>query len=353
MKKTPIQRFLTSKPVIAELSNNYTLSHESEKGLTEWFEIYDPRQSRDWFKQICIWIKLNKNNFVSSRKEMEEYGIYRNDLTMFKMKFGEVDGQIRYDTMAGNRPCITDAISNIAESKNISKEELLSTFGKKAYKVKLERGIVKNTDNWRKQGFSEIEILEKSSNAARRDLTFFVTKYGELEGNKRYNQMIEKRKKAWDDIDKKEHSLKTMINNTNVSVQELEILNKFILVNNLDIGKYKLMYGANKDQFYQYIPNIGYRRYDLAIFENNELIMIVEYHGMYHINFSDYNEEMRDEPIPFNTGVISLFAPTYGKVYDNDMAKRNHILSKFPNAKYIVIWPDDIKNNNYKIENLI
>jgi hypothetical protein len=43
---------------------------------------------------------------------------------------------------------------------------------------------------------------------------------------------------------------------------------------------------------------------------------------------------------------------TYGNVYQNDMAKRMHIINNYPNVKYCVMWVNDLTEKRFKIEQL-
>jgi len=76
-------------------------------------------------------------------------------------------------------------------------------------------------------------------------------------------------------------------------------------------------------------------------------MIIVEFHGIGHINFSEYKEEMKDKIININ-GRQLIHLGTYGKVFDNDMIKRNYILTKYPWVEYYIIWTEDLINENFK-----
>jgi hypothetical protein len=90
----------------------------------------------------------------------------------------------------------------------------------------------------------------------------------------------------------------------------------------------------------------------LAVFDKEKLLYIMEFHGCGHINFSDYDETIRDKVFEDN-GKPLHFIGTYGKVYANDMAKRRHIEQTYPDAKYIVIWKDDFKKGKMRIDELL
>ena len=66
---------------------------------------------------------------------------------------------------------------------------------------------------------------------------------------------------------------------------------------------------------------------------------------------NEYDPNLENERITVGGKILS-FLGTYGDSYHNDMIKRTHIETKFPNCKYIVIWPEDFKNGVYEIDRL-
>lgn len=121
-----------------------------------------------------------------------------------------------------------------------------------------------------------------------------------------------------------------------------------------NINPARCMFGSPKNQFIQLIPNLGYRRYDLAVFSDETLAnleIILEYHGPGHINFSDYHPLLENEYITIN-GKKLLHLGTYSTAYKNDLAKKTFIQDNYPGVKYIVMWYDDLKNKRFKIDEL-
>lgn len=133
----------------------------------------------------------------------------------------------------------------------------------------------------------------------------------------------------------------------------MQAINGFITTNNISVLNCR--FGPPSEQFWQHIPEVGYRRYDLAVFEDStctKLKYIFEFHGPGHINFSDYRPELEHEMITID-GKKLAFLGTYGSSYKNDLTKREHILNNYPDVKYIVMWADDLKFRRFTIEQLL
>jgi hypothetical protein len=348
--KSYSERFLESKHVITILGENYGIDTSQEYELQQWFAEYDFRKSMDWFKQVARWIKWNQSDWVSLRKQIEANGPQKNNLKNYILRYGPIQGAIEFKMTLDKKPKLTTWFQEQAVIQDISEHTVRSNSAKATVTKRREEGNLLNSDVWRSQGFTEKEIKDKLSKASTRDLSFFQEKYGEQEGLAFFSNIKQKRKDTWGIKDKHQHALVTIPKSFNPTGLEMQALNLFIDTNNLQ--NYRLQLGAPADQFFQWIPNIGYRRYDLAVWDNDQLRYIVEFHGLFHINFSDFSEEMRGQAMLSN-GKELTFAPTYGHTYDNDQAKRNHILTKFPEAKYIVIWPDDLKKKRLHINELL
>jgi hypothetical protein len=132
----------------------------------------------------------------------------------------------------------------------------------------------------------------------------------------------------------------------------MQAVNLFIKQNKIDPEK--CMFGSPDSQFYQWIPDVGFRRYDLAVFSDaskTELKIIMEFHGPGHINFSDYSPAMKNQTIISKSGKELPHLGTYGKSYTNDYIKRKHILEKYNSVQYCVYWVEDLKNKNLRIKN--
>jgi len=350
--KNYYERFINSKPVKEFFSNEIPiLSKDQEIGLRNWFDLYDPRKSRDWFKQIARWISVGVSDFVGRRAKLEELGIYSMNEETFDLRYAD-DGK-KYSEWMSTRAQIF-SISYWIE-RGLTAEEAIKMVSeiqkKNASKVRNTTSrSCRSKSYYERHGIPDEEATERIRIIQSRDLDFFVTKYGDY-GKEKYDEMCQKRRKSWLRKDKYEHGKRTSNSSSyNEYGHEARAIRSFIQVNNL--GRYRCMYGAPRSQFYQNIPSVGFRRYDLAVFDGETLIIVMEFHGPHHINFSDFCEEIRNERMRDKHGKLIRSYITYGETHDNDIAKRNKIITTFPNCEYIVIWTEDLRIGNFELEYL-
>lgn len=349
-KKTIYERFVRSKSVIEVLGENFVLTQEHKNELDAWNKHYDFRLSGGWHKQMARWAQRKISGWVKRRHLLEKNGAISNSLNNYIIRYGEEEGTHLYQNRVASLPKLTDFFEKEALKLGITLADVRKRYGKSAYQTRVKNGNATNVDLWKARGLSDTEIKAKVKKASTRDLAFYQRKYGEVDGLTKFEATKQKRRDTWSTKDRRTHALATLPKTFNKDGQEYAALTGFIEQNNL--SAYRCQLGAPKDQFYQWIPNVGYRRYDLAVWDSDRLLYVVEFHGIFHINFSDFKEELRHLPFVSN-GKVLTHAPTYGASYDNDMNKRNHILTKYPTTKYIVIWPKHLKNGTLTINDLI
>ena len=173
-----------------------------------------------------------------------------------------------------------------------------------------------------------------------------------LYGEQKFLDSKNRRKKTWESKDLIDHGRRAVPKTYNPAGQEMQAIYGFLDANN--IPQINCKFGSPKEQFWQYIPTVGYRRYDLAVFSDatqQQLKYIMEFHGPGHINFSDFAPELEHEQITVN-GKKLAYLGTYGQSYHNDFHKKHHIVDNFPEVVYIVMWVDDLKNRRFKINEL-
>jgi hypothetical protein len=222
-------------------------------------------------------------------------------------------------------------------------------------KSPLKKGVkkfsIRCVEYWVERGYDPDTAAQIISKLQRRDLDFYVAKFGD-DGEAKFNEAKIKRKETWKTKNKLEHAILATPKTFNPAGQEMQAINGFLTAN--DIPVENCSYGPPNQQFWQYIPNVGFRRYDLAVFADSSktvLKYIVEYHGPGHVNFSDYHPALENETMTLD-GKILKHLGTYGASYKNDFAKRQHILENFPGVEYFVIWPNDLKLKRFKIDEL-
>lgn len=348
-------KFFTDNKLVQTTLQGITLTADHKKQIRSFFECFpDGDRSGTWRRNISLWILHDLGDWIERRKKLS--GITSSSKEWFNLIYGESGAQ-KYEEFVARR--ISTLPSNVQYWMNRGFEldearRLVSSSQKtKANKKVFAREqSIRCVEFWTTRGYSPDEAIKAVSQAQTRDLAFFQSTYGEMEGAIRYQKSIDSRNHTWGSKDKSEHAKKTRPRTYNENGQEMQIIRRVINDNNLSSGN--CMYGKPNEQFWQQIPGVGFRRYDLAVFDSpqhEKLLYIIEYHGPGHINFSDYRPELKDEPITIK-GKKLAFLGTYGGVYTNDMEKKKHIRAKFPDCQYIVIWTADIKNGELTIEKL-
>lgn len=341
-------------PLVKEVLGNTDLSVYAEE-IKKFFDYYNDRdRSGVWRKNIAIWISNGLTDWISRRQKLRE--CTSNSQEWFSLMYG-VNGDMMYKTFVSKVSSTLPSRVEFWMNKGLSKEQALVEVTKRQKAVVNEKVFSRNTsvrcvEYWTSRGHTEEVALEMVSASQRRDLDFYIRKYGD-DGVSRYESSKRSRKTTWATKDKVEHAIKATPKKYNENGREMQAIRKFIADNELSPENCK--YGRPVDQFCQHIPNVGFRRYDLAVFNNSAhdtLLCIVEYHGPGHVNFSDYSPDLENEYITINGKKLS-FLGTYGEAYKNDLAKRTHIEATYPNCKYIVIWGDQYIKGDLKVENLL
>lgn len=359
--KTTQQFFLGPRMVKEILGNDYKLSAEQETKICEFFDYFsDKDRSSIWRKNIATWIKHGLDNWINRRQELLR--VTSNSSEFFDIMYGPELGKTLYQELVNrittNLPStiehwtlqgysIDDAKHKVRESQQLkNKKSVAKLKGTSEY-------TVRSTAYWKKHGYSDLQAADMVASIQRRDEAYYIDKYGIDAGVSRFEQAKAKRKNTWSKKDKTLHAVKTAPKSFNASGQEMQAINAFLAANSISSAYCK--FGTPAEQFYQWIPGTGYRRYDLAVYydlEHTKLKYIFEYHGPGHINFSDFVSELRNEQITI-AGKKLLHLGTYGNAYDNDLVKRNHILTTYPDVKYIVMWTDDLKNRRFLLDELL
>ena len=308
---------------------------------------------------MANWIKMGVEDLIERERLLLSYD--RMSKEYFKVLYGDRDGVDRWNKVTAkartNLPTSKEywerkGFKN-AEQKVIEHQKLAAAASAKNRDHRLYS--IRCKEYWMNQGYDEEEAIEILGRSQTRGLPFYIEKYGSRVGRRRYQAVLKKRIQTWEKKsieEKQEHYLKTLPSEFNPNGQEIQAIRMFIDQNN--ISEKCCMFGAPKDQFYQWIPNHGFRRYDLAVFESDEkkeLTCIMEFHGPGHINFSDYLVEMENEVIKSEKGIPLPHLGTYGDSYKNDFIKRKHILDNYPGVRYYVFWISDLKNKDLRIKN--
>jgi len=357
--KDPIKGFYASSTVREILGNGFVLTPEQESNIIEFFTFYNEKDRYQyWRRKIAIWIRDDLGDWIDRRKKLQKVTVRSKG--WYKLMYADWESEYKKssDMVKRSLPSCEEYWINKGFSREEAKikvSESQSVKGqtyKKKYEGKHRHNSVRCVEFWMDRGFTLEEAEQKVYNVQARNLDFFIDTYGYVEGVKRYNESRNKRQKTWETKDREEHGKVTLPKSYNPDGQEMQAVHGFIKAN--DIDPEKCRFGAPADQFYQYIPNVGYRRYDLAVYSDSDrknLELVFEFHGPGHVNFSDYDESMRDQLITANGKVLKHLGK-YGDAYDNDKAKRDHILNTYPGVKYVVMWHHDLKDKKFLMEEL-
>lgn len=347
-------RFFTESSSFKELLGDYTLSDKEKKELTEFFSVYTDRDGT-WRKNICIWIQNNLSDWVNRRKLLSQ--CKSNSYEWHKLMYGDNAPQ-KFEEQTRRLKKSLPSMIEYWTGKGFDVESSIQKIKESQKKAVSNRVFERNTsircqEYWIDKGYDIEEAKKMISSLQKRDLDFFILKYGEEEGKKKFEKIKKSKKSTWEGKDKVEHGRKTAQKVFNPNGQEMKSIMGFIQSNKIPIQNCK--YGSPKNQFWQYIPEIGYRRYDLAVFSDEshtKLVCIMEFHGPGHVNFSDYRPELENEVITIS-GKILPHLGTYGMAYKNDLKKKEHILKNFNDVQYVVMWVDDLINKRFKIDELL
>jgi hypothetical protein len=351
-------------PGVQDIIGSDVLSDSHKEMLEAFFTNHNWKKHRKLSHMIAHWVSENFDNWEVRYSQLRAVGITSTSLEAHIIKYGEIKGRDLWNKLANKKRKLLPSNREYYHNKGLTEEQITEAISvsqkqkaQKARKAQKEDTSWKSrhpgfVEYWLAQGMSQEQATQTVSDLNRRDLDYYQAKYGEQEGIARFENIKSKRKQTWQKKDKLEHAIKTTPGKFNPKGTEYRAIEKFILANNID--KKLCKYGSPKDQFWQIIPGVGFRRYDLAVFEDEnhtQLRMIMEYHGPSHINFSDYTPDIKDVPITIKRRNI-YWLGTYGASYENDMAKRNHIIETYPHVCYLVMWEHDLKAKRFMIDDL-
>lgn len=356
-KKSHYTFFLTNPKVLKILGNNVSLNEDQRKWLDEFFSYYPKDRDGTWRKNIAIWIKYGLDNWVYRREQLSK--VEANSKQWYQLMFGDYWEELYqkdYSIKTAHFKNRLEYWLDKGYTKDAALEQVSKIQKNRVMQSPIKKGCkeysIRAVEYWIKKGVDEKEAKIIVSNLQKRDLLFYTNRYGEEEGKKKFNDSKEKRKNTWKSKDLIEHSKVAVGKGFNPNSEEMKAVLGFIFTNNIPIQYCK--FGPPSHQYWENIPNVGIRRYDLAVFEDlahTKLRYIFEYHGIGHINFSDYHPVLANERMEIDGRVLKNYS-TYGNIYHNDRIKREHILAKYPEVKYIVMWYYDLKNKRFKIDEL-
>lgn len=364
-RKTMLEKFIDSKYNKELVKQNIFVDDVLANKIEHFFAQYDDydRYGR-WKRIVSRWIENDVlDDWVARRQKIDNIPKGKEtSLEWYCLVYGDVNGVTKFnkrvEQLKTSLPNNIEYYLNNGSARTIEEAvEMISEFQSRASKQNKNPVSQYCVDYWvNYKGYSEEQAKKTISEMQTRDRDFYIKKYGKLGGIERFVNISIKKRETWKRKTKDElidHAMKTRNRSPKYGLEH-KALTAFIFANNIDIGS--CLFGAPYDQFTVNIEGVGVRRYDLAIYNDNtktDLKYIVEFHGFGHINFSDYDDTMKDEIFNIDGKILSFFQKTYGEIYYNDLVKRNFIEDNYPNVKYIVIWFEDYKNKRLLINELV
>lgn len=290
-KESYINRFLDYKIVKEVGITKFDIDLVQLCNLLHYYDIYDFRKSYEWQKQLAIWIKLGFSDFIERKQKLDLLGSQKINLETAIIKYGEKHGREIYKEF---------------------RDQALSTNKT-------------NINYWLNQGYSMEDAKIMLSNEQKRRSNYISEEDELLWHNKNKEEIV--KKKIKNRLSRRKY---------NPNGEEATVIKYFCEQNNINMDC--CMYGTVKSQFCAIIDGKK-KYYDLVVFDDvnfTNILYVVEYHGIGHINFSDYNESMENQQMK-----NVHFKRTYGYAYHNDRLKKEYIEKNYPNAKYIVFWRED------------
>jgi hypothetical protein len=155
--------------------------------------------------KVCIF-KFGKEEGLKFYKNRIEKDKIKNTLIGFIKRYGEIEGTKKYYEKNKKLSVSIESLKlngygdneiNKIKQKHSKKSSLKNKYGEKKYKEYLENGNHFNPrkiESYLKKGIDINIAKDKISKIQNRDLKFYINKYGEINGIKKYNQVNEKRR---------------------------------------------------------------------------------------------------------------------------------------------------------------
>ena len=217
---------------------------------------------------------------------------------------------------------------------------------------KINSRIYNRPEFWKKRGYNEDAAINLAKKSACRDLSFFITKYGDDIGRKKYESYVEKQRKKF--------TIEYIMNKNNCSIKEAKRIRKQYL-EKMYRGNYKFSQ-ASINFFNKILSKINFpiEILDKIYYGNNELGCYDYLYDKYY--FYDFVIEPLKICIEFN-GVTwhpkspdqDWYQPNTHKnakeVYEHDLRKKE--LLEQEGYKYFIVWDDDLYKDEENILNFI
>ena len=198
--KSNIDKFLGLKAV-KEILGDISPTVEQKLGIEKYFEKYGYRKSQDRYTRLSHFITNNVVDFIAEEKRLCQYERMSEDY--FCILYGTELGKMRWQdhrlkTKKG-RPNCKEYWINRGYTEDESYKMITEHQKKMSIRSSKNRDhkkfSIRCIEYWIENGATITEAEELVSNAQKRDIAFYIKKYGEDLGIEKYNYSCNKRKK--------------------------------------------------------------------------------------------------------------------------------------------------------------
>lgn len=214
-----IERFLKRKKVKEILGDNYKLSDNQYKRISKLFEQFNStKEFEDYNPTIANFIKYDVIAYKSRLRRIKKCSNHM-DLYAFFLRYGKNDGFYLYQKVNVSKTghlqtkiSFWESLGFTTNDAKIKVKEFQTKQAEKAAK-KLKGSSLytcRSKEFWKFRGYSEKDASDEVRRIQERSKSFFIQKYGNEEGLKRYNIKKDKFNKSW----------------SNKTHEELELINK-------------------------------------------------------------------------------------------------------------------------------
>lgn len=231
-----IKRFLKRKSVIEVIGENYMLTDLQYNRLYIVFDTFESmRPHEEKFTTIANFIKYDLNNYKGRLTRIHKLKSISRSLYSCVLRYGKAEGLEIYNTFRNKakktvfKSCreyweergYTDEVEiqrNIREHQDCARSY-------SAKKLKGQKNTCRSIEYWLNKGYSLEEAQAEVCRVQGRSLSYFIGKYGEVDGTLRYNLRIDKYNNSW--AKKSEGEMDLIIRKRNIFNQESYILRGF------------------------------------------------------------------------------------------------------------------------------
>ncbi len=358
-------KFLKRKYVKQRLCN-HTLTEQQIIRLNNFFSRYSCKETENMHYSICCFILNDLNNYIGRYCRLKK--ITGTTLYSQFLRYGRIGIEIYKKQVAKNIKNLPNCLDywinlgySIDDAKNKIKE-VQSKRGNIAAQITTGSSeyTIRSIQYWLRKGFTELAAKEKVKNIQTKNgSAFYIQKYGEIEGKKKYDDRIIK----WlSTLNNKNDEEKQLINlKKGWSIEGL-LTRGFSPSESLDYYNKQV---DNIKSLKKRYSNISQHLFYKLLERLTGTMYFAEHNGEYYINkrpvdffhkesricIEFYGDYWHRNPILYVSNSI-LYNTVTSDIWDRDK-KRNVDISQYIN-KLIIVWELEYRKNPTEcIDNLL